>query len=88
MGQIRVIAADDEDVILRTLADVIATDAALELVGVARDAEDAIALAVAQAGDRPLAWPGRRAIRSEEPVPAMRVPRNGSLDLSTDGSRG
>ena len=51
MGQIRVIVADDEDVILSTLADVISTDAELELVGVARDADDAIALAIAQAPD-------------------------------------
>ena len=40
------------------------------------------------AGERPLAWPGRRAIRSEEPVPAMRRGRNGSLDLSIHGGRG
>ena len=51
MGPIRVAIADDDDAIVRSLTDLIGTDASLELVGVARDSSEAIALALAESPD-------------------------------------
>jgi EAL domain-containing protein (putative c-di-GMP-specific phosphodiesterase class I)/DNA-binding NarL/FixJ family response regulator len=48
---IRVAIADDDDAIVRSLIDLIGSDASLELVGVARDASEAIALALAESPD-------------------------------------
>src|SRR6266540_740865 len=50
MDTIRLIIADDEDVVVSALSDVIAGEPGLELVGVARDADE-IALAVAGTPD-------------------------------------
>jgi DNA-binding NarL/FixJ family response regulator len=51
MDPIRVVIADDDDAILRTLSDLIFTDASLELVGVAHETSEVIALALAQSPD-------------------------------------
>jgi EAL domain-containing protein (putative c-di-GMP-specific phosphodiesterase class I)/CheY-like chemotaxis protein len=51
MDPIRVVIVDDDDAILRTLSDLIRTDASLELVGVAHDTSEAIALALAESPD-------------------------------------
>jgi DNA-binding NarL/FixJ family response regulator len=51
MDPIRVVIADDDDAILRTLSDLIFTDASLELVGVAHDTSEVIALALAESPD-------------------------------------
>jgi EAL domain-containing protein (putative c-di-GMP-specific phosphodiesterase class I)/DNA-binding NarL/FixJ family response regulator len=45
MDRIRVMLADDEDTVLDLLADVMATDPAIDVVGTARDADEAIELA-------------------------------------------
>lgn len=45
MQRMRVLIADDEAVLREALADLINDDAAMELVGTARDADEAIGLA-------------------------------------------
>jgi EAL domain-containing protein (putative c-di-GMP-specific phosphodiesterase class I)/CheY-like chemotaxis protein len=51
MDPIRVVIADDDETILRTLSDLIGTDASLELVGVAHDTTEVVALALAESPD-------------------------------------
>ena len=51
MDPVRVILADDDDLILRALSDVISTDTTIDLVGTARDTEEAIELTLAESPD-------------------------------------
>jgi EAL domain-containing protein (putative c-di-GMP-specific phosphodiesterase class I)/CheY-like chemotaxis protein len=51
MAPIRVILADDDDVLLRALSDVICSDDSFDLVGTARDTIEAIELTLAESPD-------------------------------------
>jgi EAL domain-containing protein (putative c-di-GMP-specific phosphodiesterase class I)/DNA-binding NarL/FixJ family response regulator len=88
-GPIRVMIADDEAVLRDTLAELVASDAALELVGSARDADEAIAVAQATRPDVALVdvrMPGGGGIRVAEVVHSS-LPRTRVLALTVAADR-
>lgn len=86
-GPIRVLIADDEAVLRAALADLVASDDDLELVGSARDAEETIALAEAVQPDVALVdvrMPGGGGLRVAEELrrraPSIRVLAHSAVD--------
>lgn len=89
-GTIRVLVVDDEAVVRDALADVVASDGEFELVGAARDADEAIALAEATRPDVALVdvrMPGGGGFRVAEQLrsraPETRVLAHSAVDDRT-----
>jgi EAL domain-containing protein (putative c-di-GMP-specific phosphodiesterase class I)/response regulator of citrate/malate metabolism len=76
MNRIRVLVADDEEVVLVALAELIASDESLELVGTARDAQEAIEFALREHPDVAVVdvkMPGGGGVRAAREITASRL---------------
>lgn len=90
MGRIRILIADDEPAVREALSDLISTEPALELVGQAEDAGQAVELAVANRPDVAIVdvkMPGGGGPRATRDI-RRNSPRTKVIALSAYGDRG